>query len=130
MSLRTLGLLHRTGLALDPSLISLFYPAMRIQKTPEMVLVTGHCLGGSTAISTGNAIRVDGALRALGLDLDAEFEETYRDIPISTGHQKRWREQTRHLYAIYEEMGLAPQPTPKMGAYEHCTGCGRCVLQR
>jgi len=127
-SLPALETMRRTGLTVDPRQISLFFPAMQVRVVPEMVLVNGRCLGGSTAISTGNAVRADGALRDLGFDLDAEFDEVYREIPVSTDHQKRWREHTRDLYAISQQMGLDPRPTPKMGAYARCAGCGRCVL--
>ncbi|MGE5542408.1 MAG: GMC family oxidoreductase N-terminal domain-containing protein, partial [Bacillota bacterium] len=30
--------------------------------------------------------------------------------------------------SICREMNLDPQPTPKMGRYEQCVNCGRCVL--
>jgi len=117
-----------TGLLLDERQIQWIFPAMQIRKTKEMVLVNGLGLGGSTAISAGNALRMDGRLRALGIDLDAEFAEIYREVPITTAHQERWREPTRRLYAACREMGLGPQPLPKMGEYAHCTHCGRCTF--
>src|SRR5690606_15110736 len=100
-----------------------------IRKTADgMILVNGIGVGGTTPISTGNAVRMDDDLRALGINLDAEFEEIAREIPISTAHQKSWHKTTRRLFHICHEMGLDPLPTPKMGSYDRCTHCGRCVF--
>ncbi len=121
--------LRRTGLFLDERLIQLLFPAMQIRKTPDrMVLVNGLVVGGTTPLSAGNALRQDQDLKTLGIDLDAEFDEVYREIPVTAEHQRLWREPTRRLFEICSGMGLDPQPTPKLGDYERCTGCGRCVL--
>jgi choline dehydrogenase-like flavoprotein len=66
--------------------------------------------------------------RAVGIDLDPEFAEIFRQIPISTGHQKHWRKHTRQLFQICQAMGLEPVPMPKMGDYERCKSCGRCIF--
>jgi len=50
------------------------------------------------------------------------------EIPISTKHQKRWREDTLRLFNIFQEMGLDPKPTPKMSDGELCVNCGQCIL--
>lgn len=118
----------KTGLFLDEREISLLFPAMRIIKTKEMVLVRGRGFGGTTTISAGNALRLDGDLRKLGICLDEEFEAIGREIPISLEHQKHWRPLTRRLFDICRELGLSPQPTPKMGDYARCGHCGRCIL--
>jgi choline dehydrogenase-like flavoprotein len=93
-----------------------------------MILLNGAGPGGTTTICTGNALRMDRDLKALGIDLDAEFEEIYREIPVTTAHQKKWHKVTRRLFAIFQELGLEPQPAPKMGEYERCLHCGRCQL--
>ena len=126
--LSTLERVKQTGLLLDEREIQLLFPTMRIRKTPEMILVNGQGLGGTTTICTGNALRMDQELQALGINLDAEFAEIYQEIPISTMHQKRWHKPTRRLFEICQEMALNPQPTPKMGEYAHCISCGRCVF--
>lgn len=126
--LSTLERLKQTGLLFDEREIQLLFPTMRIRKTPDMILVNGQGLGGTTTICTGNGLRVDHDLQALGINLDAEFAEIAQEIPISTVHQKRWHKHTRRLFAICQELALDPQPTPKMGSYEQCISCGRCVL--
>lgn len=121
--------LKKTGLMFDEREIQFLFPAMKIRKTEDqMVLVNGIGLGGTTTVATGNALRVDGCLKELGINLDDEFDELFREIPISTDHQKRWRRTTRRLYDVCDKMGLRPQPLPKMGDNQKCTNCGHCVL--
>lgn len=128
LSLPTMERLKRIGLLFDEREIQLIFPAMQIRKTEDMILVNGIGLGGTTTLCTGNAVRMDQDLRASGINLDAEFEEIYQEIPITTEHQKRWHKHTRRLFEICQEMGLNPRPTPKMGNYDRCISCGRCVL--
>ncbi len=116
------------GLLFDEREIQVLFPAMRIQKTKDMVLVTGRGTGGSTTIATANALRLDHGLKKLGIDLDDEFEEIWREIPISTAHEKGWRSATRRLFDVCRSMGLEPWPTPKMADPGRCIHCGRCVL--
>ena len=128
LSLRTLERLKSTHLLFDERLIHFPFPAMQIRKTPDMVLVNGVGTGGSTAVCAGNAVRMDQDLREIGIDLDEEFEEIFQEIPVSTAHQKLWRKHTKQLFKICLEMGLQPVPMPKMGEYERCKSCGRCIL--
>jgi choline dehydrogenase-like flavoprotein len=121
--------MKKAGLLFDAREIQLVFPAYKIRGAGDgMILVNGSGLGGTTTLCTGNALRMDGQLKALGLDLDAEFDEIAREIPISTAHERRWRRGTRRMFEIFREMGLDPRPTPKMVDYDRCTGCGRCVL--
>jgi choline dehydrogenase-like flavoprotein len=102
---------------------------MRTRRTSDgMVLVNGEGLGGTTTLCTGNGVRMDGGLKALGIDLDPEFESACHEIPIGTAHQKRWRESTRALFDACRGMGQEPMPMPKMGDADRCVRCGRCVL--
>lgn len=127
--LSTVGRLKKTGLLFDERLIHLLFPGMRIRKAGDrMVLVNGAATGGTTTISTGNGVRKDEDLRATGIDLDAEFTELLREVPISTEHQKNWHEQTRQVFDMCRDMGLEPAATPKMAYGDRCTGCGRCTL--
>jgi choline dehydrogenase-like flavoprotein len=128
LSLPELEKLKSTHLLFDEREIHFAFPSMQIRKTPDMVLVNGIGTGGSTAICAGNAVRMDQDLQAMGIDLDPEFEEIFEQIPISTGHQRAWRRHTRQLFKISQEMGLKPVPMPKMGDYERCKSCGRCIF--
>ncbi|HET7309170.1 MAG TPA: GMC family oxidoreductase N-terminal domain-containing protein, partial [Actinomycetota bacterium] len=125
---RTIERLRRSRLLVDPRLVSLVYRPIRIRRTPDMLLVNGIGTGGTTTMATGNGIRMDEDLRALGLDLDREFDEIVREIPITTAHQRRWHPTTRRLFRTFDDLGLNPIVLPKMGDAERCRHCGRCML--
>lgn len=129
LSMGTMERIRSTGLLFDPRLVSRIFPAMRVQKTSGGIfMVNGRATGGTTTLSTGNALRMDEPLRALGIRLDEEFAELAREIPVSTRHQRDWSEPTRQLFDISHALGLEPRPTPKMVDYGTCRRCGRCVL--
>ncbi len=129
INLRFIEKLKKVGLLFNEREIELIFPAMKIRKTPDkMVLVNGIGLGGTTTLTAGNGLRVDENLRKLGVILDDEFDELRREIPIHTDHRKNWHKVTRRLFEICEEMGLEPRPLPKMGFAERCKNCGRCIL--
>ncbi|HZW02370.1 MAG TPA: FAD-dependent oxidoreductase, partial [Anaerolineaceae bacterium] len=129
MELEDLEKLRKFGLFFDEREIGLAMPAFKTRPaSDDMILVNGVGLGGTTTLCTGNALRMDHDLKNLGIDLDAEFEEIYREIPVTTAHQKKWHKSTRRLFEIFFELGLEPQPMPKMGEYERCLHCGRCQL--
>jgi ferredoxin len=71
---------------------------------------------------------MDRDLQKMGIDLSEEFSQIIKEIPISTAHQKHWNKTTRQLFKTCEDMNLNPQPTPKMGNYEHCQHCGKCIF--
>lgn len=120
--------LRRTGLLFDERLIRLLLPNMIIDKTKDMVLVRGFGKGGTTTLATGNAVRCDDALKELGINLDREYEELYRELPVTTDHQKRWTKTTKRMFSLFEEMGLDPVVTPKLLCAEKCIGCGHCAI--
>jgi choline dehydrogenase-like flavoprotein len=121
--------LRGTGLLFDAREIGWLFPAMRVQRADAgMLVVSGRGTGGTTTLSTGNALRQDGALKGLGIDLDEEFAALSREIPVFAGHRKAWRPLTARFFSLCREMGLDPLPMPKMGDYARCRGCGRCVL--
>ncbi len=129
LSLRWMQRLRNWRLLVDERVISLVFPAMRVRRSSQgLVHVNGAGTGGTTTLSAGNALRMDGALRELGIDLDREFEELAREVPASTAHRQSWSAATRRLFALCEEAGLAPRPTPKMIDFSRCRRCGRCVL--
>jgi len=129
LKLATVEKLKRLGVLFDARQVGTVYPAMRTARTKDgMVLVWGRATGGTTPMMTGNALRMDRDLRALGVDLDAEFEELGREIPISDAHRARWRESTLSLYETFKGLGLAPRPMPKMADAAKCVSCGLCVL--
>ena len=122
--------LRRRGLFLDERMISALFPAMRVLKARGgLVHVNGCCIGGTTQLATGNAIRCDGLLRDIGIDLSTEFAELENEVPQTREHIRAWSDLTVLLYSIFEDMGLDPQITPKfMHDAKKCATCGKCVL--
>lgn len=121
--------LRSTRLFLDPRMIRLLFPQMRVtMASGRMAVVYGVATGGTTTLATANALRCDDALLRIGIDLTQEFQALYAELPISTGHEPRWRSVTRELFAACEKLGLDPKATPKLADYSRCTRCGRCVL--
>jgi len=115
-----LGLIERLrrgpGLLLNETQIGALFPAMRTSMAGDgMILVRGICQGGTTTISTGNALRQDHDLKAIGIDLEVEFQALCREIPVYADHESSWRAATREAYNVCRDLGLQPRPTPKMG---------------
>ena len=123
-----------TGLFFDERMIRLLFPAMRVRRASapgdggSMALVNGVGLGGTTTISAGNALRCDEGLRARGVNLDEEFAELDREVPVTPDHRAHWTRTTHRLFEACVGLGLEPRPLPKLGAYGRCRRCGRCVL--
>ena len=123
-----LATFRRTGLFLDERMIRLLLPNMLVEKTKDMVMVRGIGVGGTTTLATGNAVRYDGAIRALGIDLDEQFEVLYHELPITTDHQKHWTDTTKSMFRLFEHMGLNPVVTPKLLRAPKCVECGHCAI--
>lgn len=128
LPLEQLAKFRKTGLYFDERLIQLLLPSMRIDKAQEMVMVYGRGVGGTTTLATGNAVRADEGLKKIGINLDEEFDELYRELPITTDHLSRWSPITRQAFDVMEQMGLDPQPMPKLLRTKQCRMCGHCSI--
>ena len=128
LPLNQLALFRKTGLYFDERLIQLLLPSMRIDRQREMVMVYGRGVGGTTTLATGNAVRADDGLKKIGINLDEEFNELYHELPITTDHQRYWSSITKHTFQIIQEMGLDPQPMPKLLRPTNCRLCGHCSI--
>ncbi len=121
--------LRKTGLFLDERMISVLFPAMRVQRASSgMILVHGKGTGGTTTLATGSALRYDKALLELGIDLEQEFEELSQEIPLSTDHAQYWSQQTKAMFDACVQLGFNPTPTGKLVDFDRCVHCGHCVL--
>lgn len=129
LSVKAMEHLRHVSPLVGPRLIPAAFPPMHIRRTSEgMLLVNGHAVGGSTLLSTGNALRADEPLRRIGIQLDAELEETESELGVSTAHETHWKHSTRLLFDACTRGGLEPKPMPKMVDARRCRRCGRCVL--
>ena len=128
LSVKRMAKLRGSGLFFDERLIRFFLPNMKVEKTDDMVMVRGIGVGGTTTLATGNAVRYDGALKELGIDLDEQFEELYEELPITDGHRKYWTKTTKKMFALFEKMDLEPVVTPKFLNAPECVSCGHCAI--
>ncbi|MCD7709396.1 MAG: FAD-dependent oxidoreductase, partial [Clostridiales bacterium] len=119
---------RKTGLFLDERMISALFPAMRVVKSRDMVLVYGKGTGGTTTLATGSALRYDKGLQKLGINLDAEFEELSREITLTADHERYWNDSTKAMFDACAQLGFDPAPTTKFIDFSRCVRCGRCVL--
>ena len=83
-SLQKLASLRATGIYRDLSQIHAVVPNMIVDKSEEVGIVRGIGVGGTTTLATGNAVRFDDDLKALGINLDKEFEKLDSIVPITT----------------------------------------------
>lgn len=123
-----LALLRPTGVYLDERMIQLLLPSMRIDRHPEMVMVYGRGVGGTTTLATGNAVRADEGLKRIGINLDEEFSELQHELPITTDHQRFWSPITKQTFDVMREMGFDPQSMPKLLRPKQCRLCGHCSI--
>ena len=126
--LKQLAKLRKTGVYFDERMIQLLLPSMRIDRDKDMVMVYGRGVGGTTTLATGNAVRADEGLKKIGINLDAEFEELNRELPITTDHQRYWNSITKQTFKVMQEMGLDPKPMPKLLRPNGCRMCGHCSI--
>ena len=80
--------IRRSRLLVDPRLLRLVYPTIRVRRTPDMLLVNGIGTGGTTTMATGNGPDGRGSSRPRARP--GEFDEIADEIPITTAHQRRW----------------------------------------
>lgn len=128
LSVRKLAGLRKSGMFFDERLIRLLLPNMLVEKTEDMIMVRGIGVGGTTTLATGNAVRYDGSLKKLGINLDEQFDELYEELPVTTDHRENWTKSTRKMFALFEKMGLSPTVTPKLLNAQKCIGCGHCAI--
>ena len=128
LSVDAMAKLRPSGLYFDERMIRMLIPNMLVEKTQDMIMVRGIGLGGTTTLATGNAVRYDGALKEIGIDLDEQFDALYEELPITTEHQKAWTKTTQDMFRLFEKMGLDPIVTPKLMDADKCTLCGHCAI--
>ncbi len=122
------GALRRTGLLGSERNISRLFPHMRTSRSGDLVMVRGLGAGGCTVLSCGSMVPTDKGLREIGLDLEQEFTEIARVLPVSTMPREHWRPTTGEMFDAAKKMRLSPVPTPKAMDMSRCKSCGMCEL--
>ncbi len=128
LPMEQLAKFRKTGVYFDERMIQMLLPSMRIDKQREMIMVYGRGIGGTTTLATGNAVRADEGLKKIGINLDEEFEELFKELPITTDHQRYWSSVTKRTFEVMQQMGFDPQPMPKLLRPNKCRLCGHCSM--
>jgi choline dehydrogenase-like flavoprotein len=87
------------------------------------------CLGGTTMVSAGNAMRcLEEELRGFGIDLSAELAEVERELGVQVLPDDLIGEGTYRLMDAASRLGLTARKMPKFIDPEQCCRDGRCSL--
>ncbi|OPZ44440.1 MAG: D-amino acid dehydrogenase small subunit [Euryarchaeota archaeon ADurb.BinA087] len=87
------------------------------------------CLGGTTMVSAGNALRcLEKELLAFGIDLSAEFAEAEQELRVRKLPDELIGEGTRRLIEAASRLGLPVRKMPKFIDPVECCRDGRCSL--
>ncbi|MFA5296458.1 MAG: FAD-dependent oxidoreductase [Methanoregulaceae archaeon] len=86
------------------------------------------CLGGTTMVSGGNALRcLEAELEALGIDLSAEFAEAEQELAVQELPDELIGDGTRRLMDAAKRLGFPVRKMPKFINPAECLRDGRCV---
>jgi choline dehydrogenase-like flavoprotein len=95
----------------------------------EVKLMRTCCLGGTTMVSGGNALRcLEPELRALGIDLTTEFAEAERELGVQELPDDLIGEGTQRLMDAASRLGFPVRKMPKFIDPDQCCMDGRCSL--
>ena len=87
------------------------------------------CLGGTTMVSGGNALRcLEAELEALGIDLSAEFAEAEQELGVQELPDELIGDGTRRLMDAAKRLGFPVRKMPKFINPAECLRDGRCSL--
>ncbi|RZN40379.1 MAG: GMC family oxidoreductase [Methanophagales archaeon ANME-1-THS] len=93
----------------------------------EVHIMRTICLGGTTVVSAGNGVRcLDAELRAVGIDLSEEFEETEKELGVGVLPDSLFGDGTRKIMEAATDLGLEVQKMPKFIDPAKCKADGRC----
>jgi len=85
------------------------------------------CLGGTTMVSAGNAMRcLENELRGFGIDLASEFTEAQQELGVQELPDALIGEGTRRLMDAASRLGLPVRKMPKFIDPGRCCQDGRC----
>jgi choline dehydrogenase-like flavoprotein len=133
------------GATVAKELAVLGHRVLLIEKGPEIAEKDAHlyyanvdtgvklmrtcCLGGTTMVSAGNALRcLEAELRALGIDLSAEFAEAEQELGVQELPEDLIGEGTRQLMDAALRLGFPVRKMPKFIDPLECCRDGRCSL--
>lgn len=100
-------------------------------KSPEdMDLLQTTCVGGSTIVSMGNAVRsLEDYLKSnYEIDISNEYDELEEELNIHEMDEEHIGKGTQLFIDSAEELGLEAHKMPKFINDEECQICGKCAF--
>lgn len=97
---------------------------------PEgMDLLKTTCVGGSTSVSMGNAVRsLEEDLKKLGIDISSEYDELEKELDIHIMDEEHFGKGTNVFINSAKELNLEVSKMPKFIIDEDCQICGKCAF--
>ncbi|MCC7554155.1 MAG: GMC family oxidoreductase N-terminal domain-containing protein [Methanobacteriaceae archaeon] len=95
----------------------------------ELDLLKTTCIGGSTLVSAGNAIRAgEDDFKNLGIDLSTEFSEVERLLNVHELDDLHIGNSSKVFMESAKKLGLDPIKMPKYIDEDKCIICGTCAF--
>jgi len=92
-------------------------------------LLKTTCLGGTTMVTAGNAVRTcQKEFKKLGIDLEEEFQEVEGELGVGTLPDTHFGEGTLKLMEASSSLGLSMEKMPKFIESHKCVPCGMCAM--
>jgi choline dehydrogenase-like flavoprotein len=92
-------------------------------------LLKTSCLGGTTLVTAGNAVRTcQKEFRDMGIDLEEELQEAEHELGVETLPDSHLGEGTRKIMNAASSLDLVMEKMPKFINPEKCIPCGQCTL--
>lgn len=94
-----------------------------------MDLLKTTCVGGSTSVSMGNAVRcLEDYLKKIGIDLSKEYCELEEELNIHEMDEEHIGKGTELFLKASKELNLNPKKMPKIIRDNECQICGKCAF--
>jgi choline dehydrogenase-like flavoprotein len=92
-------------------------------------LLKTSCLGGSTLVTAGNAVRTcQNEFKNIGIDLEEELKEAENELRVKTLPDSHLGEGTRKIMNAAFSLGFVMEKMPKFINPQKCIPCGQCTL--
>lgn len=94
-----------------------------------MDLLKTTCVGGSTSVSMGNAVRsLEEDLKEIGIDISSEYDELEKELNIHIMDDEHFKKGTNAFITSAKELNLDVSKMPKMIIDDECQICGKCAF--
>ncbi|BAW31625.1 MAG TPA: GMC family oxidoreductase [Methanothermobacter sp.] len=94
---------------------------------PKVDLLKTSCVGGSTLVAAGNAVRVlEDDLKSYGIDVTRELDEIEKELNVKPLPKTHVGKGTQLIIDSAHSLGLPIRRMPKFINPEKCKPCGKC----